>query len=71
MTKGLRPVPPDPDPPCLAHSTRTAGISRELDGPLPYGRRLRLRLHLLWCDACRRFARQAVFLRTAMQRYRE
>lgn len=46
-------------------------ISRELDGPLPLGRRLRLRLHLLWCDACRRFARQAVFLRLAMERYRE
>ncbi len=46
-------------------------ISRELDGPLPPGRRLRLRLHLLWCDACRRFERQAAFLRTALQRYRE
>jgi predicted anti-sigma-YlaC factor YlaD len=46
-------------------------ISRELDGPLPAGRRLRLRLHLLWCAACRGFARQAAFLRMAMQRYRE
>ena len=46
-------------------------ISRELEGPLPLGRRLRLRLHLLWCDACRRFSRQALFLRLAMERYRE
>jgi len=46
-------------------------ISRELDGPLPLGRRVRLRLHLLWCDACRRFERQAAYLRIAMRRYRE
>ena len=45
-------------------------ISRELEGPLPLGRRVVLRLHLLWCEACRRFARQALFLRTAMRRYR-
>ncbi|HEX9301805.1 MAG TPA: zf-HC2 domain-containing protein [Casimicrobiaceae bacterium] len=43
-------------------------ISRELDGPLPLGRRVRLRLHLLWCDACRRFERQAAYLRIAMRR---
>jgi predicted anti-sigma-YlaC factor YlaD len=45
-------------------------ISRELDGPLPFGRRLRLRLHLLECNACRRFLRQVEYLRVAMRRYR-
>jgi hypothetical protein len=45
-------------------------ISRELDGPLPWGRRLRLRLHLFWCGPCRRFLRQALLLRAAMRRYR-
>jgi hypothetical protein len=45
-------------------------ISRELDGQLPFGRRLLLRFHLFWCDACGDFARQAMFLREAMRRYR-
>ena len=45
-------------------------ISRELDGRLPVGRRLLLRFHLFCCDACRDFARQAMFLREAMRRYR-
>jgi hypothetical protein len=31
---------------------------------------LRIRLHLLLCDACTRFAQQLRFLRRAMQRYR-
>ena len=45
-------------------------ISRALDGPLPFGRRLLLRIHLFWCDACRDFLRQTVLLREAMRRYR-
>ena len=45
-------------------------ISRELDAPLPLGRRLLLRVHLFWCDACRDFVRQAMLLRDAMRRYR-
>jgi len=45
-------------------------VSRELDGPLPFGRRVLLRLHLFWCDTCRDFARQAMVLREAMRRYR-
>jgi Putative zinc-finger len=45
-------------------------ISRELDGPLPIGRRLLLRVHLFWCGPCRNFFRQAMFLREAMRRYR-
>ena len=45
-------------------------ISQGLDRPLPLHRRLLLRLHLLWCEACRRYDRQARFLREAMRRYR-
>jgi hypothetical protein len=45
-------------------------ISRELDGPLPFGRRLLLRVHLFFCDACRDFVRQTMLLRDAMRRYR-
>ena len=45
-------------------------ISQELDHPLPWHRRLVLRVHLLWCEACRRYNRQARFLREAMRRYR-
>jgi len=44
-------------------------ISRELDGPLPFGRRLLLRVHLFLCGPCRNFLRQAMFLRKAMRRY--
>jgi hypothetical protein len=45
-------------------------ISRELDGPLPFWRRLLLRVHLFWCGPCRDFLRQAALLREAMRRYR-
>jgi hypothetical protein len=45
-------------------------ILRELDDPLPPGRFLLLRLHLLWCDACRRFLRQMLVLNLALRRYR-
>src|SRR5262249_9142023 len=45
-------------------------ISRELDGPLPWRRRLLLRLHLAWCDPCRAFTDQVTLLGAAMNRYR-
>ena len=45
-------------------------ISRELDGPLPFWRRLLLRVHLFLCGPCRDFVRQALLLREAMRRYR-
>lgn len=45
-------------------------VSRQLDEPLPLARRLELRLHLVFCAACRRFERQAALLREAMRRYR-
>jgi hypothetical protein len=45
-------------------------VSRQLDERLSLVRRMELRLHLLFCDACRRFEQQAALLREAMQRYR-
>jgi hypothetical protein len=45
-------------------------ISQQLDRPLPLGRRIVLRLHVLMCYACRRFQRQTAFLREAMRHYR-
>jgi hypothetical protein len=44
-------------------------VARE-DRPLPFADRLALRMHLLACDACPRFARQLLFLRTALQQWR-
>lgn len=45
-------------------------ISQQQDAALPLASRLLLRLHLLLCDACRNFQRQAMYLREAMRRYR-
>ena len=45
-------------------------ISQMQDKPLNLPLYLRLRLHLLWCEACRRVVMQMSFLRSAMQRYR-
>jgi len=46
-------------------------FSQMQDGPAPVALYLRLRLHVLLCDGCRRFERQLHFLRRALQRYRE
>ena len=43
-------------------------ISQHADRPLPLGRRIQLRLHLLVCDACANFGRQVDFLRRAVNR---
>jgi hypothetical protein len=43
-------------------------ISQAMDQPLPLGQRLRLRLHLVVCDACANFNRQAQLLRRAVAR---
>jgi hypothetical protein len=45
-------------------------ISRDLDAPLPRGRRMLLRVHLFWCDPCRSFVDQMRLLRDAMRTYR-
>jgi hypothetical protein len=41
------------------------------DGNVSVPLYLRMRLHLLWCEACRRFEEQMRFLHRAMQRYRQ
>lgn len=42
----------------LSCSDATRRISEALDRPLSWRARLGLRLHLMMCSACRRFARQ-------------
>jgi len=42
--------------------------SRSLDRPLPLGRRIAMRLHLLACEGCRRYLEQLRFLRRATTR---
>ena len=46
-------------------------LSRHQDEPLPFGKRMRLRLHLLYCDACTNVSRQFATLRLALRRWRE
>ncbi|HEY2395517.1 MAG TPA: hypothetical protein VGH81_05965 [Rudaea sp.] len=38
---------------------------------MPFGKRVRLRLHLLYCDACTNVSRQFDTLRLAMRRWRD
>ena len=45
------------------HITRL--ISQSMDARLPWPRRLAIRLHLLYCLGCRRYAAQLRFLRRA------
>jgi len=46
-------------------------LSQRQDEPLVLGKRIRLRLHLLYCDACTNVSRQFETLRLAMQRWRD
>ena len=48
------------------HASRL--LSQRQDEPLPFGQRLRLRLHLMICDACTNVSRQFAALRLALQR---
>jgi hypothetical protein len=50
------------------HASRL--LSQREDEPLPFGQRLKLRLHLMICDACTNVSRQFAALRMAMQRFR-
>jgi predicted anti-sigma-YlaC factor YlaD len=43
--------------------------SQSLDRRLSWRERIVLRLHLLFCDACRTFANQVAFLRAAARRF--
>ena len=46
-------------------------ISQMQDGSVPMPLYLRVRLHLLLCEACTRFLAQMRFLHAAMSRYRQ
>ncbi|MDQ2917571.1 MAG: zf-HC2 domain-containing protein [Pseudomonadota bacterium] len=45
-------------------------LSRGEDRRLALSERVKLRLHLLVCAACARFARQLAFMREALRRYK-
>ena len=51
------------------HASRL--LSQQQDEPLPFGKRLRLRLHLMICDACTNVSRQFAAMRMAMNAIRE
>ena len=46
-------------------------MSQMQDGDVPLPLYLRLRLHLIFCEACRRALLQIRFLHVAMRRYRQ
>jgi len=46
-------------------------ISQMQDGNLPLRHRVRIRVHLFFCDACTHFERQLGILHAALQRYRQ
>jgi len=46
----------------------TRRLSRELDAPTGARRPVRVRIHLLICAACRRYERQARWLRATLRR---
>ena len=46
-------------------------LSQKQDEPLPFGKRVRLRLHLMYCDACTNVSRQFDTLRLAMLKWRD
>jgi hypothetical protein len=46
-------------------------LSQAQDQPLRLADRLRLRMHLLICERCRRVSQQLDFLRIAVRRYRD
>jgi hypothetical protein len=51
------------------HASRL--LSQQEDAPLPFGKRLRLRLHLTVCDACRSVARQFAAIHLALASWRD
>ena len=46
-------------------------LSQQQDEQLTFGKRVRLRLHLMYCDACTNVSRQFDTLRVAMLRWRD
>lgn len=45
----------------------TPWMSERLDQPLPLGREIKLRLHILVCDFCKHYQNQLLALRDAVQ----
>lgn len=45
----------------------TPWMSERLDKPLPLGREIKLRLHIMICDWCKRYQEQLYALRQAVQ----
>ena len=52
-------------PPC---KDMTRLLSEAMDRPLPFGIRVRMRLHFLICKWCERYKNQLLFLRQALRR---
>jgi len=46
-------------------------LSQRQDEQLPFGKRVRLKIHLVLCDACRKVSRQFASVRLAMKRMSE
>ena len=57
--------------PLIACKDVSRALSQMQDADVAFPLYLRLRLHLLLCDACTRFEQQLHFLRLAMRRYRD
>jgi Putative zinc-finger len=55
--------------PLISCKDATRLISQMQDQSLPPRKRWLVRLHLVFCNACRHFERQLVVLREAMLRY--
>jgi hypothetical protein len=51
------------------HASRL--LSQREDEPLPWSKRLRLRLHLMICDACTNVSRQFAAMRMVLRAIRE
>ena len=46
-------------------------VSESMEHPLPWYRRLEVRVHLMMCGLCRGFAKHAKLLRNALRRHPE
>ena len=46
-------------------------LCQQQDERLPFGKRVKLRIHLAVCDACRNVSRQLASVRLALQRWRD
>lgn len=44
-------------------------LSESLEKPLPFSRRLGLKMHLLMCRFCSRFEKQIMFMQKVLRRY--